>query len=147
MANGVCTTLYLPLAHGKGLHSWLKSPALICTRTLSFNHVPYERRVNSAWYPQGAKSLVAQALLPLLSGADLASLAREAATSALRAGEWEVKDAHFEEALTRVLPSVSPKDEQAYVRLAAKLRTSRAAAGGGGEAKDGGQEGSKTASG
>ena len=64
------------------------------------------------------------------SGADLSSLAREAATAALRgcdpSGTPPVGQAHFERAFDHVLPSVSPKDEAGYLKIAAKLRTSRA---------------------
>ena len=64
------------------------------------------------------------------SGADLASLAREAAVGALRAcGETEtpvVRARDFDRALSVTLPSVSPKDEKAYASIGKKLRQSRA---------------------
>ena len=64
------------------------------------------------------------------SGADLASLAREAAVGALRScGEAEtpvVCARDFDRALSVVLPSVSPKDEKAYAQIGKKLRQSRA---------------------
>ncbi|EKX33771.1 hypothetical protein GUITHDRAFT_81158 [Guillardia theta CCMP2712] len=82
------------------------------------------------------------------SGADLAALLREAAMSALREdlekerregrkgkeGKEEaasesrlsVQQKHIERALSCVLPSVSPKDEQRYELMASRLRQSRA---------------------
>ena len=79
------------------------------------------------------------------SGADLAALLREAAMSALREdlekGRREEKEGkeeaasesrlsvqqrHIERALSCVLPSVSPKDEQRYELMASRLRQSRA---------------------
>ena len=64
------------------------------------------------------------------SGADLASLAREAAVGALRAcGETEtplVRARDFDRALSVTLPSVSPKDEKSYALIGKKLRQGRA---------------------
>jgi ribosome biogenesis ATPase len=66
------------------------------------------------------------------SGADLASLVREAATEALRQN-LEQKDeripvvnaSHFEIALRKVLPSVSKQDEQRYDMMQKQLHRSR----------------------
>lgn len=60
------------------------------------------------------------------SGADLAALVREAAVNSLRVGSTrQVHAEHFEAALKTVLPSVSAKDEQSYLKRAEKLRKSR----------------------
>jgi ribosome biogenesis ATPase len=65
------------------------------------------------------------------SGADLASLVREAAVGALRqmrhapAGTPVVMLEHFDAALDVVRPSVSAKDEAGYKSLASKLRRRR----------------------
>jgi ribosome biogenesis ATPase len=65
------------------------------------------------------------------SGADLASLVREAAVGALRqtrdapAGTLQVMLAHFDAALDVMRPSVSAKDEAGYRSLSAKLRKRR----------------------
>jgi ribosome biogenesis ATPase len=71
------------------------------------------------------------------SGADLASLVREAATASLRrflaqpadivasSGVPAVKMEHFEEAFGKVFPSVSPADERKYMALQSSLRRSR----------------------
>jgi len=60
------------------------------------------------------------------SGADLAALVREAAVNALRDDDHDitpqVRAAHFDAALSSVLPSVSPREEQAYLQRASKLR-------------------------
>ena len=74
------------------------------------------------------------------SGADLAALAREAAVGALlgytestmESTKPAVTAANFERAFGYVLPSVSPKDEKAYLQTAARLRRARACAAGGG---------------
>jgi ribosome biogenesis ATPase len=71
------------------------------------------------------------------SGADLSSLAREAAVAALKACAMEdteaapvprVSAANFERAFTLVQPSVSPQDEQRYKKLAERLRRTRSEA-------------------
>ena len=79
---------------------------------------------------------------PGFSGADLSALAREAAVGALRAcGAAElplVTTAHFDAAFASVHPSVSPQEEQAYLRTADKLRKARAKPNRGEQAKGGG---------
>ena len=82
------------------------------------------------------------------SGADLSALAREAAVAALKLCPVDEKPIiganHFEAAFERVQPSVSPKDEQNYKRLAQRLRGTRATAkpdaGGANDAKPTGVE-------
>jgi SpoVK/Ycf46/Vps4 family AAA+-type ATPase len=71
-------------------------------------------------------------LFELFSGADLASLVREAATEALRQnleqkdqGTPVVNASHFEIALRKVLPSVSKQDEQRYNMMQKQLHSSR----------------------
>ena len=54
-----------------------------------------------------------------------------AAVGALRSDEGDgaaprVGACHFERAFDHVFPSVSPQDEQSYLKVAAKLRRSRA---------------------
>jgi transitional endoplasmic reticulum ATPase len=64
------------------------------------------------------------------TGADLESLAREAAMLALREDikSEKVKRRHFEEAMKKVLPSVSEQDQEAYKKMEeAYLRSAKSA--------------------
>ena len=86
------------------------------------------------------------------SGADLSSLAREAAVGALKdcvdgMAVPKVSMAHFARAFDAVQPSVSPQDEQRYRRLAERLRRTRAEgkSGGGGGGQGGGEDGAAAA--
>mmetsp|Transcript_17259 Transcript_17259/g.40249 ORF Transcript_17259/g.40249 Transcript_17259/m.40249 type:complete len:336 (+) Transcript_17259:2-1009(+) len=82
------------------------------------------------------KAVARDARLEGFSGADLASLIREAAMSAMRdvlarpAGSADqaavVGGRHVEAAMKAVLPSVSRKDEKRYESMATRLRQSRA---------------------
>ena len=64
------------------------------------------------------------------TGADLESLAREAAMLALREniGTKKVTKKHFDEAMKKVLPSVSKHDQERYKQIESKyLRSAKAA--------------------
>ena len=63
---------------------------------------------------------------PGFSGADLASLVREAAMQAMRADSDCVRVSHFQDALQKVSPSVSRRDAARYEALQFALRKSRA---------------------
>jgi len=82
--------------------------------------------------------LSADALTDGFSGADLASLVREAAVSALKerreqtssqptsSGPLLVHNGHFHQAFGKVRPSVSAAQRKMYDRMSERLSTSRA---------------------